>query len=65
MALILPPSGTLSILCGVIAGLLLLTGLLAFYFYERIKVYGVLIDEKDSSFNFAFKNAWFLRFFVS
>ncbi len=65
VALILPLSNTLSTVCGIAAALLLLTGLLAFYFYECIKVYGVLIDQKDSSFNFAFKNAWFLHFFVS
>ncbi len=65
IALILPLSTALSVICAIVVGVLLLVGLLAFYFHECIKVYGVLIDEKDSSFNFAFKSAWFLHFFVS
>lgn len=33
------------------------------YYYNLTKIYSVLIDKKESSFNFAFSKAWFLHFY--
>lgn len=38
--------------------------LLRKYFVECIKIYQVLIDKKDASFNHTFKIAWFLHFYA-
>ncbi len=34
------------------------------YFYECIKIYRVLVDGTDESFNHTFSMAWFLHFYV-
>lgn len=51
------------IILGAVCGVVLFLLLSAKYFSECIKVYGVLIDGKDASFNNAFSKAWFLYFY--
>ena len=48
----------------VLVALLVAFLLLRKYFAECIKIYQVLIDHKDSSFNHTFKIAWFLHFYT-
>lgn len=45
-------------------GIALALVLIYWYFYECIKLYKVLVDHKDKSFNHTFKMAWFLHFYV-
>ena len=52
------------IIAGIVAGLMVFLLLVWKYFRECIKVYGVLIDGKKSSFNFAYSKAWFLHFYI-
>lgn len=54
----------LRIIIGAVCGVALFLLLSAKYFSECIKVYGVLIDGKDKSFNNAFSKAWFLHFYA-
>ena len=53
-----------SVLIGISAGLLLFLLLSIKYFQESIRVYGVLIDETNSAFNWTFSKAWFLHFYL-
>jgi hypothetical protein len=48
----------------VLVALLVAFLLLRKYFAECIKIYQVLIDHKDASFNHTFKIAWFLHFYT-
>lgn len=59
------PLGILpSAVVGLVSGLLLFVILAAKYFAECIRVYQVLIDGLDSSFNWTFSKAWFLHFYL-
>lgn len=64
IGLILPFGLWLNIALAAVSGLALSCPLLWEYFSECIKVYQVLIDGKDESFNATYKKAWFLHFFV-
>ena len=64
IGLILPFGLWLNIALAAVSGLVLACPLLCEYFSECIKVYQVLIDGKDESFNATYKKAWFLHFFV-
>lgn len=52
------------LLLGFGTGIALALVLLYWYFYECIKVYWVLVDHTDESFNKTFSKAWFLHFYV-
>lgn len=52
------------ILLGVLVGIILGAVLLWKYFHECIKLYRVLVDGTDKSFNHTFSMAWFLHFYV-
>ena len=62
--LIFPCSTTLRIALAILAAILVFFILSAKYFHECIKVYSVLEDESDESFNRTFSKAWFLHFYV-
>lgn len=64
MGLIIEVSLLLRIIIAAVCGIALFLLLSAKYFRECIKVYGVLIDRKDTSFNNAFSKAWFLHFYA-
>lgn len=64
VALILQGEMLLRVLVGVGCSVVLFLFLAAKYFSECIKVYAVLIDHKESSFNSTFSKAWFLHFYV-
>lgn len=64
VGLILPFGVVLNIVLAAASGLLLACPLAWKYFHECIKVYQVLMDGMDDSFNETYKKAWFLHFFV-
>ncbi len=53
-----------NVVLGAILGIAVLAGLLSMYFSECCKMYAVLVDDKDSSFNQLFSKAWFLHFYL-
>lgn len=64
VGLICPLGVWQSVLTGIVCGLVLFVILAAKYFSECIRVYQVLIDGLDSSFNWTFSKAWFLHFYL-
>lgn len=52
------------ILLGILSAVVLFLLLCIKYFYECIKVYAVVEDETDQSFNHTFSKAWLLHFYV-
>ena len=62
--LIVPLGTALRIAVAILVALAIFFILTAKYFHECIKVYGVLQDESDESFNHTFSKAWFLHFYV-
>ncbi|MBO5210741.1 MAG: hypothetical protein J6B80_02290 [Clostridia bacterium] len=65
VGILVPLSMPFKITIGVITGIIIFLLCLFAYFYTLIKLYWVCIDGSDASFNAAFKEAWFLHFFVS
>ncbi len=53
-----------NIFVGIIAGIVIFGWLMWQYFSECIRVYKVLEDDKESSFNQTFSKAWFLHLYV-
>lgn len=64
IGLIVPFSFAMRIAAGSISGCALFAILAAKYFKECIKVYRVVEDEADQSFNNTFSKAWMLHFYV-
>lgn len=64
MGLILPGGLPVRILIAAIASVVLVLALGGKYFAECIKVYSVLADDTDESFNKTFSKAWFLHFYA-
>lgn len=53
-----------SVLVGTALGLLVFIFMIRNYFNNLMKVYQVIVDDEDSSFNWAFSKAWFLHFYM-
>ena len=63
LALACMQSVLISAIIGVCFGLLVFTYLLWAFFRQCKKIYKVLVDGEDDSFNFVFSKAWFLHFY--
>ena len=61
---LIPLSFTLKLICSLVIGFLAIFYLMFSYFKEGIKVYQVLIDNSNASFNATYRKAWFLHFFI-
>ncbi|MBQ8196769.1 MAG: hypothetical protein IJZ73_01770 [Clostridia bacterium] len=64
VGLICPVATLYAVLIGAVLGLIIFVLLHVQYFSHLKKVYNVLIDGLDSSFNWTFSKAWFLHFYV-
>lgn len=58
------PHPVYNILVGLALGLLIFDFLIRNYFKNLRKVYQVIVDDEDSSFNWTFSKAWFLHFYM-
>lgn len=64
VGIVVPLAENHKLIIGIVAGLILFLCSVRLYFSTLKEIYTVCVDEYDDSFNLAFKDAWFLHFFI-
>lgn len=64
IGIVVPLAENHKLIVGIVAGLILFLCSVTLYFLNLKEIYTVCVDEDDDSFNHAFKDAWFLHFFI-